>query len=236
MMSRMRCSRRWKKWSAPGTTTTGSSCGRAQSSAFASGAVSSSSPWITMVSGGTALGAVGPPAGDEAVRHADEHEPLRLDPLRDARLHVGAEREAGERDRQRAEPAQGPVHHAHEIVGLAVAVVVLARARADAAEVRPHRDVAELGERARERLRDLVVERAAEERMRMGDQRDSARRLFRCAFGREHRRMVDGDLDPARRPVDREPFGLPRHRRSRSTMRPWTRCSWTISSMSDLST
>src|ERR1043166_8465346 len=50
---RSTCSLRWKKWSAPGTRTTGSSCGRAHSSTAASGTVSSFSPWITSVSAGT---------------------------------------------------------------------------------------------------------------------------------------------------------------------------------------
>ena len=38
-IARRMASRRWKKWSAPGTTSTGSSCGRAQSSTAASGIV-----------------------------------------------------------------------------------------------------------------------------------------------------------------------------------------------------
>src|SRR6185503_7352244 len=52
-MARRMARRRWKKWSAPGTTTTGRSCGRAQASTSASGTVLSSSPWITIVSAGT---------------------------------------------------------------------------------------------------------------------------------------------------------------------------------------
>src|SRR5258707_12631395 len=52
-IARRLCSLRLKKWSAPGTSTIGSSCGRAQSSTAASGTVSSRSPWITSVSAGT---------------------------------------------------------------------------------------------------------------------------------------------------------------------------------------
>ena len=54
MMRRMRCSLRWKKWSAPGITVIGRSCGSAQASTLASGTVSSCAPWMTMLSAGTA--------------------------------------------------------------------------------------------------------------------------------------------------------------------------------------
>src|SRR5258706_541842 len=52
-MARRMFSRRWKKWSAPGTTMTGRSCGSAHASTAASGAVSSFSPWMSSVSAGT---------------------------------------------------------------------------------------------------------------------------------------------------------------------------------------
>src|SRR5690606_19802007 len=45
--------RPWKKWPVPGTTTTGSASGRAQSSTAASGTTSSVSPWMTRLSAGT---------------------------------------------------------------------------------------------------------------------------------------------------------------------------------------
>ena len=54
-ISRITCRRRWKKWSAPGTTITGNSSGFAHSMTLASGTVVSSDPWMTMVSPGTAL-------------------------------------------------------------------------------------------------------------------------------------------------------------------------------------
>src|SRR5579864_1638966 len=46
-------SRPWKKWPQPGNTTIGSCCARAHAKTSASGTTSSSSPWMTIVSGGT---------------------------------------------------------------------------------------------------------------------------------------------------------------------------------------
>jgi hypothetical protein len=54
-ISRITCRRRWKKWSAPGTTITGNSSGLAHSMTLARGTVVSSEPWMTIVSPGTAL-------------------------------------------------------------------------------------------------------------------------------------------------------------------------------------
>jgi hypothetical protein len=92
------------------------------------------------------------------------------------RLHESAEREARQRHRQawilRLHVGQ---HHGH-VVGFASAAVMHAGRRADAAEVEARGHVAEPDEGARERLRDLVVHRAAVQRMWMGDERDAARR------------------------------------------------------------
>ena len=63
--------------------------------------------------------------------------------------------------------------------GLADAVVERASRLADAAEIEAHAGVAQREERLGERLRDLVVERAALQRMRMRDERDAARRVRR---------------------------------------------------------
>src|SRR5215470_18405864 len=71
--------------------------------------------------------------------------------------------------------------------------------------------------------------------MRMRDQGDSARRLI-GSLGRKYVRVIDDDFDLARGTVDQQPLGPPGHIRNRSTMRPWTRCSSMISSMSDWST
>jgi hypothetical protein len=62
------------------------------------------------------------------------------------------------------------------IVGLADAVVERAFRAPDTAKIESRRDVAHREEGLGERLRDLVVERAALLRMRMRDQRDAARR------------------------------------------------------------
>ena len=48
--------------------------------------------------------------------------------------------------------------------------------------------------------------------------------------------LSEGPLDPARASVDEDALGRPAHMRRRSTMRPFSRCSSMISSMSALST
>jgi hypothetical protein len=53
-------------------------------------------------------------------------------------------------------------------------VVELALAAADAAEIEPQHGEATLGEHVKQLVRDLVVHRPAELRMRMKDQRDRA--------------------------------------------------------------
>src|SRR6185436_20007609 len=75
--------------------------------------------------------------------------------------------------------------HRGEIGDFATTLVVSPFARADTAKIRPPCGVAKLSERACKRLRDLVVERAAEERMRMRDERNATRfalRRVHCAF------------------------------------------------------
>ena len=79
--------------------------------------------------------------------------------------------------------------HGKRIVDLAAAFVPGAFGGADAAEVEAHAGPAEVEAGARDRLHDLVVERAAELRMRVADDRQAARRV---------RRPVDRALDPAR--------------------------------------
>ena len=97
------------------------------------------------------------------------------------------ERVTAQHDGQLAEARDGVIDHRDQVVGLALAVVVLAFGVADAAEVGAQRDVAEFGEGARQRLGHLVVERAAVDGVGMRHQRDAAR----CVdIG-----MVDDDLD-----------------------------------------
>ncbi len=215
---------RWKKWSAPGTTITGRSCGRAQSSTAASGTVSSLSPWMTSVSCGT-LGAG-----------------MRVIPMPTSTIRSGAARCAS--CACSAAPKENPastngfragvLQDGVEVLELAATLVVRALGRADAAEIRPPGGVAELDEGARERLHHLVVERAPVERMRMRDQRDSARRRFR---------LIHRAFDAACRARDeyaaraRALIVLARiYIFSRSTTRPCRRCSSMISSISAWST
>jgi hypothetical protein len=121
-------------------------------------------------------------------RKADQHHPLGRGLLRDPRLHCRAEGEAGQ---HRARGLQVR-EHGEQIVHFAAPAVVRALACADAAEVRPPGNVAQFHERARQRLHDLVVERAAVQGMRMGDQRQAAKRSSvpaRRSLGLVHRAL-----------------------------------------------
>ncbi len=59
--------------------------------------------------------------------------------------------------------------HCQHIVQLAATLVVHALRCADAAKIEPHCRPPALGKRAGERLHDLVVQRAAEQRVRVSD-------------------------------------------------------------------
>src|SRR5205085_12288390 len=98
---------------------------------------------------------------------------------------------------------------------------------ADAAEIRPPGLVAQLDERAGERLHHLVVERAAEQWMRMRDERSADGR----ALGPIYRA-----LDAAGRAGDEFLAGARPHIFRRSTTRPCLKCSSMISSTSARST
>ncbi len=115
----------------------------------------------------------------------------------------------------------------HKILGLAAALVMLALGLAHAAEVGTQRGVAELDEGARERLRDLVVQRAAVERMRVRDERHAAQRPGG---------VVDYRLYPAGATRDKYALAGAAHMRRRATTRPPLRCSSMISSTSARST
>ncbi len=174
--------RRWKKWSAPGTTTTGRFCGRAQAktSAERDGFV------VLAVDHEGVMADLGhrPLAGGAA----DEHEVARRMVTRGqragrARRDEAAEREPGERERQSRRHAarerrQGRdgIDQVDEVLGFAAAFVVRALAAADAAEVRSHREPSERREGPRHRRSHLVVERAAVQGVRMPDVGDAARR------------------------------------------------------------
>src|SRR6478672_7136037 len=160
---------------------------------------------------------------------ADEHESFGRHLRSNACLHERSERESGERDGQRLAEAVAHVpEHGERIIRLADAFGKRARRPADAAEIETRRDVAHCVERLRQRVRDLVVERSALQRVRMADECYAARRCRRC---------VDDDLDVAGRAGDDEPLGIARRQmRSLSTISPPIRCRSTISSISCLST
>ena len=150
---------------------------------------------------------------------ADEHEPIGLHALREARLRR-AEREAREDHAFRCER----FGHGVEILELAAAFVVHALRFRRPAEVRTPGLVAELDEGARQGLHHLVVERAAEERVRVRDERDAAPRCLR---------LINRAFDAAGEADDELAPGTGRiYIRNRSTMRPFNRCSSMISSIS----
>src|SRR5687767_10837956 len=154
-----------------------------------------------------------------------DHRDLHSFPTRrSSDLQGAAEREAGEDELLRLDG----IEHSFEIFELAAALVVHALGLADAAEVWPPGLVAELDEGARERLHDLVIERAAEQRVRMRDEGDALGRAVR---------LVDCAFDAAGRAGDELATGArPHYIRRRSTMRPFLTCSSMISSMSARST
>ncbi len=115
-----------------------------------------------------------------------------------------------------------------EILYFTLALVEYALAGPDAAEIQPQRTVACRQERFRKSLNNLVIERTSVERMRMRDQCNAAARLTG---------IIGNHLESTRRSVNREPVLDRRFQmRRRSTMRPCTRCSSMISSISLLST
>ena len=221
---------RWKKWSAPGRTTTGRSCRRAQSKTACKGTVSSISPCTTRVSGAPARRRNARRPSTNTRRSAG----CRLaQPRRHLRLDEAAEREAGQHETGVGEPdrrrllARVP-QDCEQVLGLADAFVVAARRFPHAAEVRSPGDETQRDQRACEGLDHLVVARAAEQRMRVRNDRDPRRVA---------RRQVERQVDRAGRTVDEQGPGRRVHSsRSRATGRPSRRWDSTISSMSLRST
>ena len=93
------------------------------------------------------------------------------------------------------------IEHGTQVVALADAGVMLALRFTDTAKIRAVGHVVQLHERARERLRDLVVHRAAEQRVRMRDERDAARRGAALAH---FVGQIQRDFDLADRAVDQD--------------------------------
>src|SRR5437764_1102420 len=127
--------------------------------------------------------------------------------------------------------ATGEGERGERIVGLAHAIVERALALPDAAEVEAHAGIVERDEGLGERLRNLVVERAALLRMRVSDERDAARLLVGMRRG-----QVERDFERPGRTGDRGPLLSARQILSLSTTLPCTTCESMISSMSWRST
>ena len=102
--------------------------------------------------------------------------------------------------------------HGERVFGFADSLVERSGGATHATEIEAGRGVTQFRERSRERLRDLVVERSALQRMRMADERDALGR--RC-------RDVENALDRADRPDDLEALDAARRQmRSLSTISP----------------
>ena len=163
-------------------------------------------------------------------RRTDQHQALRRHFMRDSRLDVGTEGESckhGRCRRDRREFVLGESQRRKCVSGLADSVVESSFAVACAAKVESYAGVAQCNEGLGKRLRDLVVQRPALQRMRMRDQRDSARcsvGYVQCNFER-----ACGAGDPRTQFAARQIFNL-------STTRPCTTCESMISSMSWRST
>ena len=158
-------------------------------------------------------------------REAHQHHAFRLHALGEPGLDCRTEGKTGEHGLCTSRIG----NDGGEVFELAAPFVVRSLARADAAEIWPPGAVAEFDEGARQRLRDLVVQGAAEQRVRVRDDSHAARRT---GF-----RFVHRAFNFSRRPRDQlAPGGGSHQMRSLSTMRPCRRCSSTISSMSARST
>ena len=101
--------------------------------------------------------------------------------------------------------------NAKHVLGFTNAFVVPALGRADSAEIGAQRHVAELDESLRKSLYDLIVERAAVERVRMRDERRTA----------SVRRPVYDRLDLACAAIDENTLDRTAHIRRRWTTRPF---------------
>src|SRR5207253_10098682 len=69
---------------------------------------------------------------------------LRVQPIVETRLHVGAEGESREHDRMLAEFSTGKLEHRQGVLGLADALVEFARAATDAAKIETRDAIPEL--------------------------------------------------------------------------------------------
>ena len=116
----------------------------------------------------TRLGTRGEPTTAAAANRRSEAPSLR----RQLRGDEAAEGEAAERQRLARRAVRGD--HRQRIVDLAAARVPAALRGADAAVVEAHRVVAQRGEAARQRCDDLVVHRAAVQRVRVAQHRQAA--------------------------------------------------------------
>ena len=216
-------SRPWKKCPQPGNTMTGSSCGRAHANT-----VRERHDVVLLA------------MDHDRVLRRPRASPMRVTAgptsTRRSAAMVAATRVCTNEPNEKPASATGSSpkrvprvrERGQRIVGLTRAVVERALGLADAAEIETHGCVAQSEKRLRERLRDLVVERAALQRMRMGDERNAARRL---------RRRVDDDLQRAGGAVDDEALGgLRRQITSLSTISPPSTWRSMISSMSARST
>ena len=212
------CSLRWKKWPAPGTTTTGSACGRAQSSTSRRGTVVVSR------------------RGSPACRRGTGGAMKRVTPTPTSTSHSGSgAARAGPAAKRRTKTRPGHERPVLHLSGRTPsprarrALVVHALGRADAAEIGPPR------------LRSPARGRRAPGSARPCCRACRRNRGCGCAISATPRRRLAGVDRPRIRSARRGRPELatrlaPHYIRSRSTTRPFCRCSSMISSMSARST
>ncbi len=165
---------------------------------------------------------------EAADRGRDQHQVFGLESSRNRRGDKAPKRKSAQRQLAPAVCAPRVLRERQEIVDFATALVEHAVARTDSAEIQSQRTVRRCKKSFRQRLHNFVVERASIQRMRMRDQRHAAAR--RAGIVGDHLQPASGTVN--RKTLQRCRFQM----RRRWTMRPLTRCSSMISSMSLLST
>ena len=168
---------------------------------------------------------------DETRRGPDQHQTLRWpagigQPPGHARLAIGTEGKTGQHDGNVATPQLCVMQYGQQIFRFAPALVVRPLGRTDAPEIWPESGITQSNKGLGQCMCDLVGIGAPAKRVRMRHQSNTARRI----------RALHQDFDITDRAGNREFFFVNFHTFRRSTTRPCTRCSCTISSISSLST
>ncbi len=192
-----------KKWSAPGDLDDESRVPDEAARGAPEGRRSPRFP-TTKSAGTVGRGTTRAGSGRERQAGADEGRDAPVLRRSPCRATAGSEGEAPGHDRKTA-ARLGLVERGAEVLHLAAPCVVAARREADAPKVEPQRPVAGARQGLRGAVDDLVVQRSAVERMRVGEDRATRRRARRPPSraprgGRRDPRSVTLEALPASRP------------------------------------